>query len=602
MNPYTKATARVSLALLVLLPACLGDEDAPVPGAPEITVDAAPRGATALEQYIALVTCVDPLGGVVVMALGEDDTCRGTLGVVSEAQGAFEYVFTPPVDAGDGACVIHLVCTDASGDAGWTHEVSIAPSEEPPLENAAPALTLAPALPEAVAPWEVIRVDLRCEDPDGDAVTLGMDEEAETCGGEVIDPPAPGLVYELELGPDTAGTSCVIALACSDGRDTTRFAHTLTVHPLGDDVAALDFGPFAAWAAPIEDYREANTEILGHADFRAWIDDLVVFQDRLYLGYGDADLNLGRNTPIELRYFERVDPEGVRADQTTDEEEISRFRLLGDQLVIPGVDATEDDLLGNVYLLDSDGGWTKSRSCELGWHVHDVARLGDRLFAGGSGGTLDDYSASTVNALLWVSEDGGQTFTVAEQVPHPAPPGDQRVTDLLAIGETLYVFGYVTIDGVASPQAFARAADAWMAPWDGLPAFFVLDSQPLDAARGLLVGVAIGDPLRQAVMRLDEGGPAEVAALTGKTALDISPLGDGRALVMWSAGDAYPLTAPDHAPLEASVGLLDADLQLLPLAAGVFPARPVSVALWRQRLFVGLADGTIQVSAGAGSN
>ena len=588
-----------ALALL-LLPACLGDEDAPVPGVPVITVDAAPGQATALEPYFALVTCVDPLGGVVIMAVGEDDTCRGTLGVISEDQGAFEYVFTPPLDAGGGACRVHLVCTDAAGDTDWTHEVSIAPSDEPTTENAPPALTLAPALPEAVAAWEVIRVDLTCADPDGDAVTLGLDEEAETCGGEVMDPPAPGLAYELEVGPDKAGTRCTIALACSDGRDTTRIEHTLTVHPMAEDVAALSFGPFAAWSAPIEDYQEANAEILGHADFRAWIHDLVVYQDRLYLGYGDADLNLGRNTPIELRYFERVDAAGVRADQCTDEEEISRFRLLGDQLVIPGVDATEDDLLGNVYLLDADGGWTKSRSCELGWHVHDVARLGERLFAGGSGGTLDDYSESTVNALLWVSEDGGQTFTIAEQVPHPAPPGDQRITNLLTVGETLHVFGYVTIDGVASPQAFTRTADTWMAPWDGLPAFFVLDSQPLDAARGLLVGVAIGDPLRQAVMHLGAEGAVEVTALTGKTALDVAPLGDGRALVMWSAGDAYPQAAPDREPLEASIGLLDADLQLHPLASGIFPARPVSVALWRQRLFVGLADGTIQVSPGSG--
>ncbi len=229
-----------------------------------------------------------------------------------------------------------------------------------------------------------------------------------------------------------------MSCACSS-QDT---GSTASIDSAAPDIAGLAFTTFTPWATPIQDYIETNTEILGDDSFLKAIYDLAVYQDRMYLGYGDANENLGRNTPIELRYWYEAEPGALETDFTVDEEQVGRYRVSDDLMMVPGEDATEDDLMGNAYTLPLGGSWFKSRTLEYAWHVHDIARMGETLYACGSGGTLDDYENSTVNAFLYRSDDMGETFSIQVQLEHPDPPGDHRFTNLLALDQGLMVFGY----------------------------------------------------------------------------------------------------------------------------------------------------------------
>src|SRR5687768_12893407 len=52
------------------------------------------------------------------------------------------------------------------------------------------------------------------------------------------------------------------------------------------------FGAFEPWATPIEDFLEVG-EAEQPGIFNAKIVDLAATETRLYIGYGDADYNLG---------------------------------------------------------------------------------------------------------------------------------------------------------------------------------------------------------------------------------------------------------------------------------------------------------------------
>ncbi len=277
------------------------------------------------------------------------------------------------------------------------------------------------------------------------------------------------------------------ALACGAGDHSAAPADTAPAWP---DLQDLEFASFEPWARPIDDYIETNRDQLGHDDFLQGIHDLAVFEDRLYLGYGDANLNLGRITPIEVRAWTSLEPDGWQAEFTTDEEQISHYRLTADALVIPGVDATEDDLLGNVYSKAEGGaGWFKSRTLEYAWHVHDAAAVGSDLYACGSGGSYDDYENSTVNAFLYRSSDAGGSFVVHQQLPHPDPPGDNRFTQLLTVGEQLYVFGYRSdLSSINGFHAYALG-DEGLSEVPDMPSFFTTAAHSLQPDVGLLVGV-----------------------------------------------------------------------------------------------------------------
>ena len=417
------------------------------------------------------------------------------------------------------------------------------------------------------------------DDGDGAADTVsGSDAFAEVAAEDTAVDPPPDAAPELppDLGPDLA-TEVVPDVPAEVG------------------IEEMIFGEFQLWANPTKDFIDYNTEKLGHSDFMHDIFAMTVFEDRLYFGYGDANLNLGHDTPIEVRYWDEPVPDGYKFDFIVDEEQVSRYRIDGELFMIPGVDATEDGLMGNAYTMPAGGDWYKSRTLEGGWHVHDMVRIGETIYACGSGGTKDDYTNSTVNAFVWRSTDGGETFQVHVKSPHPAPPGDHRYTSLLGVGEQLYVFGYYS-DGQFSYAIayFLDGSELKLA--EQMLDFYVIDTIPLTHDRGMLAGVRIGDPLKFGMNLVTGDGVEAAAALDGYTYVNSQPLGDGRAVVLLFKGDQCP--SPEAGSWLATVMLTDGESATIRATLST-PIVPSSVALWRDDLYLGLSDGSVWRSEGA---
>ena len=109
--------------------------------------------------------------------------------------------------------------------------------------------------------------------------------------------------------------------------------------------------PFKRWTKRKAEYAYARN---------VW--DIQVFGDKIYLGHGNSS-NRGpaRNAgPVKvISYHPRSDR--FKKEFTVDEEQIGRYRIIGNQLQIPGHDPRESWDLGNFYRL-TDKRWKKVRT------------------------------------------------------------------------------------------------------------------------------------------------------------------------------------------------------------------------------------------------
>ncbi len=305
-------------------------------------------------------------------------------------------------------------------------------------------------------------------------------------------------------------------------------------------------------AKPIEDYIQLHSQQRGTRDFLTGIHDLLSFENLLYIGYGDANLNLGRITPIEIRVY---DGEKVLSEFTIDEEQIDHFRRLDSILAIPGVDATEDAWLGNVYL-KIDGSWQKYRSVPNGVHVHDIALWQNNIYAVGSGSSMDEWNNGMIYGHLWKMED--DSFVIADRIPN-AGSGDCRFISLMPLDDRLLIFGYRT-----NPE-FSGIDSIFHLSWtgDSLEAFdfpnrvFIRSTWP----SGYVLGVDM-DSEKQRLFQITDTLTSELPIKDGWELVDISA-----PYLMFSKKDSIRITEPggiervlhfDDKPL--SIGMLQGDI------------------------------------------
>lgn len=369
-----------------------------------------------------------------------------------------------------------------------------------------------------------------------------------------------------------------------------------------ETIGAQRFPPPSPWATPIEDYIEAGQEKYPNKFMRA-IHDLAVYQDRLYLGYGDANVNMGRIIPIGFRYFPAPDDPNAINEFNSDEEQIERYRHIGERLVVAGVDATEDAWLGNVYLRGSESGWVKSRTLDQGVHVHDVCGTKDQIFAVGSGSTPEEWDKGDIYAQLWLSTDLGDSFHNLWRV-YNGGTGDARFVRLLLFPSVLYVFGYgsnaqfvinellnVTYDGhdvvrLATDHPLALA--------------FVTETDLVAPEVGIVRGVDRSKkPLLNRVWTLPaDGAAAVIEPLAGRTVVDLfhyAPTGE--TLLLTYDGDDY----------QAGLKLKQWQVRVLvttdfasfaELVSFPTDTAPVSIAYWQGHIFYGTGAGQVWRATG----
>lgn len=477
------------------------------------------------------------------------------------------------------ACLLLVAgCGDGDPDGGPADAGSDGDATNLPPEIVTTA-------PRSIELYATLEYDIECTDPEGEEVEIEVTAE-DTCRGVLADE-APGrATYELRIDGTDA---CTLSVSCSDGESEDVQESEIAVEPAAD-LQDLEFGPLEPWSEPLGDYLEVVAVHPQRETIMKGVHELAVFDSRLYLGFGDATVNMGREFAIDLRYWELPDPAGIQIGFATDEEQVDRYRVYDDLLIVPGVDATEDGLLGNVYTYRPGEDWYKSRTLELAWHVHDAILRDDVIYACGSGGSIEDYESSTVNGLLFASEDGGETFEHVVVYPQPDPPGDNRFTNLLAVGEELYVMGYFTAGSTTYAQAFRLVGDE-LESWTGLRDFFVTASHSLSPDRGLLVGVNISSPLTWGIRLVTTERVVWPDTLYGDTAIDVQPLGDGRAVILGAVDDEYP-SPEGSVEIVAMVIDEDASEQGL-LLSQVLESRPLSIAFWRRDIYVGMPDGSV---------
>jgi len=369
----------------------------------------------------------------------------------------------------------------------------------------------------------------------------------------------------------------------------------------GIDLTAVTFGEFDDWAEPIEDYIDALTSEYGGNGFHHSVWDLAVYQDRLYLGYGDADINSGRIFPTELRYFtDPDDPESWASEFAVDEEMVEQYRQFAgdDGLYIAGLDATEDDLMGNAYNRHPDTGWIKSRTLEYALHVHDAALWDGALYASGSGCTWDEYDAFTISSMFWTSTDGGETYEIVEKLIHPEV-GDARWTRLLPLGDELYLFGHRT-DGQYVNELIPHVYDgSELTELPDLDRKWVQESYPVSDELGLLSAIKLGfGSLTHEALLLTPGGDADpIDELDEETLVDAFEVAPGQWILLARDGYVY-----GDAPGTTHRILFTTDFDdFHPLTEfEADDAWPTSIGYYGGYLYLGLDDGEIWRAEGEG--
>lgn len=166
------------------------------------------------------------------------------------------------------------------------------------------------------------------------------------------------------------------------------------------------------------------------------INELKVFNSRLYVGHGCAVANTG---PTDVLYFDFAQRQYTK-EFTVDDEAIYTYLVIDDKLMIPGVDATEDWRFGNIYVLTKTG-WVKFRTLPNAVHVNCIASFNKRWFA--STGTVTYFGKGQEVAFgsILCSDNEAKSWSLAYATSWNASTVF-RVDRLITYQNKLYAFIY----------------------------------------------------------------------------------------------------------------------------------------------------------------
>ena len=109
--------------------------------------------------------------------------------------------------------------------------------------------------------------------------------------------------------------------------------------------------------------------------------DMQRFKQYIYLGSGNAS-NIGPSPNAGAVTVLKIDTNNSKITNAyhSSEEQISTFRVLNNNLYIPGRDATQSWQFGNYYRLHTNGSWQKYRNIPDAQYVYDIVYFDGRLF------------------------------------------------------------------------------------------------------------------------------------------------------------------------------------------------------------------------------
>ena len=162
--------------------------------------------------------------------------------------------------------------------------------------------------------------------------------------------------------------------------------------------------------------------------------DMKVWNGVLYVGSGHYGDNTG---PTQVWAYDIEDGNWYDSG-TVNEEAVVRFNVIGNDLLIPGVDPKDGWTMGNYYKLE-EGTWVKNNVLPYAVHAFDMIEYKGEIIVG-IGSAKEGYLALS-------SKDGGQTFEQIEFLFNNKPRdfskfNSCRMYELFTLNGTLYGFAY----------------------------------------------------------------------------------------------------------------------------------------------------------------
>jgi hypothetical protein len=132
---------------------------------------------------------------------------------------------------------------------------------------------------------------------------------------------------------------------------------------------------------------------------------IAAVHDTLFLGAGPYPIMTDGADILSYDYASDT----FALDYSLYEQGVIALKAYGDTLYAPGPDSQGSWLWGNVYLRDR-AGWTRQETVPSAVHLFDIAVGGGSIYTTGG----DRFS----NGSIWRSDDRGETFTEAFQIPY----------------------------------------------------------------------------------------------------------------------------------------------------------------------------------------
>jgi len=157
--------------------------------------------------------------------------------------------------------------------------------------------------------------------------------------------------------------------------------------------------------------------------------DMKIYNGHLYIGAGNYD----KNTSVDTAYRYDLSRKVWEACGQIPDEQIGRFVVLNDQLVLPGIDPVGDWSLGNYYVLQNDS-FATIRTIPNAIHNFDIVEYDNKLFFG-LGVSSGNYPVAFQNGdkykeISFVDKNGNPLSTKEYK--------EIRAYDLVVLNSSLY--------------------------------------------------------------------------------------------------------------------------------------------------------------------
>lgn len=129
--------------------------------------------------------------------------------------------------------------------------------------------------------------------------------------------------------------------------------------------------------------------------------DIHYFDKKLYLGAGNgSNIEPAPNAGKVPIYSINTVNDKIEYEYKVSEEQVEIYKIINNQLFVPGYDATQNWKYGNFYI-KNDSKWTKYRTIPNALHVYDIVSFNNKLFAA---------IGQKKSGAVAISDDNGKTW------------------------------------------------------------------------------------------------------------------------------------------------------------------------------------------------